>query len=207
MLFNPCNSIDFQPEFVLDGNTLEVVEQTKLLGLTIQSDLKWHENTKGMIEKANKRLWILRRLVKMGASVEDLLDVYVLQIRCVLEYAAPVWQGSISQCEKEDIERVQKTACRIILSSWTISYEQALFTLNLDSLEDRRSKLTLKFALKAEKHPKFRNWFVKRNYPINTRNQTQKYQRINAKHSRYANSPLACLTDTLNAHYAKPRPI
>ena len=33
------------------------------------------------------------------------------------------------------------------------------------------------------------------------------YQRINAKHSRYANSPLACLTDTLNAHYAKPRPI
>ena len=49
MLFNPCNSIDFQPEFVLDGNTLEVVEQTKLLGLTIQSDLKWHENTRGKI--------------------------------------------------------------------------------------------------------------------------------------------------------------
>ena len=56
-------------------------------------------------EKANKRLWILRRLVKMGASVEDLLDVYILQIRCVLEYAVPVWQGSISQNEKEDIER------------------------------------------------------------------------------------------------------
>ena len=156
-----------------------------LLGLTIQSDLKWHENTRGMVEKANKRLWILRRLVKMGASVEDLLDVYILQIRCVLEYAVPVWQGSISQNEKEDIERVQKTACRIILSSWAISYDQALCTLNLETLEDRRTKLTLKFALKAEKHPKFRNWFVKRNYPINTRNQTQKYQKINAKHSRY----------------------
>ena len=73
----------------------------------------------------------------MGASVEDLLDVYILQIRCVLEYAAPVWQGSISQNEKEDIERVQKTACRIILSSWATSYDQALCKLNLETLEDK----------------------------------------------------------------------
>ena len=161
------------------------------------------QTQKNMIEKANKRLWILRRLVRMGASVEDLLDVYILQIRCVLEYAVPVWQGCISQIEKEDIERVQKTACRIILSSFAITYEQALCTLKLDTLEDRRNKLTLKFALKAEKHPKFTNWFVKRNYPMNTRNQTQKYLQVYANHSRYANSPLACLINTLNAHYAK----
>ena len=101
----------------------------------------------------------------MGASVEDLLDVYILQIRCVLEYAVPVWQGCISQIEKEDIERVQKTACRIILSSFAITYEQALCTLKLDTLEDRINKLTLKFALKAEKTPKIYKLVCKEKLP------------------------------------------
>ena len=46
----------------------------------------------------------------LDKSSIDLVEVYTKQIRCVLELAAPAWQGSLSQVEKQDLERVQKSA-------------------------------------------------------------------------------------------------
>ena len=66
---------------------------------------------------------ILRRLKKLGAKNSDLVDVFIKQIRCILELAVPAWQGSLSQAEKLDLERVQKAACHIILGD---SYNHTL---------------------------------------------------------------------------------
>ena len=62
MIFNPCSSIDFLPEFSIEGNDLAVVEKMRLLGLIITPNLKWVSNTQNVVLKANKRMWILRRL-------------------------------------------------------------------------------------------------------------------------------------------------
>ena len=59
MLFNPCTSIDFMPDLRLDDHELEVVEEMKLLGLMIRSDMPWVSNTDNMVQKDNKRMWIL----------------------------------------------------------------------------------------------------------------------------------------------------
>ena len=97
--FNPCRNVDFTPEIKLGNTEIEVVEEIKLLGLTIRSDLKWTTNTQNMILKANKRLWMLRRLKNLGAKEEDLLEVYVKQIRCLLELAVPAWQSGLTLAE------------------------------------------------------------------------------------------------------------
>ena len=44
------------------------------------------------------------------------------------------------------IERLQNNACRTILKESYINYENALDTLNLDTLEERRVKLSLTLA-------------------------------------------------------------
>ena len=93
MLFNPCTAVDFVPDFELEENQLEVVEEMKLLGVIVRSDLKWWSNTEYMVKKANSRLWTMRRLKNLGASEDDLLDVYTKQICSVLELAVPVWQS------------------------------------------------------------------------------------------------------------------
>ena len=49
-----------------------------------------------MINRANKKLWFLRRLKALGADDEDLKDVYVKQIRSILEYGVPVWHSSLT---------------------------------------------------------------------------------------------------------------
>ena len=75
---------------------------------------------------------------------------------CILDLAAPAWQGGISQAEKQDLERVQKYAAYIILGSLYTIYNNALGISELESLELRRNNLALKFALKSEKNQKFK---------------------------------------------------
>ena len=159
MLFNQSKGLDFMPDFTLSGQNIELVEETKLLGVTLRADLKCSSNTETMVKKANKRIWILRRLKNLGASLPDLIDVYTKQIRSVLELAVPVWHSSITQQERTDIERVQKSVLHVLLGDSYTSYEYALTLVNLESLELRREKLCLKFAKKAEKNDKHQNWF------------------------------------------------
>ena len=68
MLFNAVKSMDFMPNFQLDGHELEVVEEMKILGLILRTDMQWSSNTEHIVIKAFKKLWILRRLKKLGAS-------------------------------------------------------------------------------------------------------------------------------------------
>ena len=137
----------------------------------------------------------------MGASNDDLLEIYRTQIRCVLELAVPVWQGSISQDEKADIERVQKSAFHIILGNEYLSYSNALKVLCLETLERRRNQLCLKFAKKCEKHEKFRHWFKINKNDNNTRSKKAKYSEVTARLSRFKRSPISFLTTMLNEHY------
>jgi len=203
MLFNPCWSLNFTPHMSIANKDLEVVSEKKLLGLTVRSDLKWTSNTENIVKSASKRLWMLRRLKILGASKDALLQVYMKQTRSVLEYSVPAWQGSITDLEKTNLERVQKCAAHIILGTQYISYSQALQCLALESLEERRIKLCLKFALKAEKNPKYAGWFVPYVKPRNTRNVPTKYCKVKANHSRLEKGPIGYLTNLLNLHYSK----
>ena len=64
ILFNPCTSLDFTPKIKLSDQSLQMVEETRLLGLIVCNDFKWSSNTDHIVKKAYKRLWILRRLNK-----------------------------------------------------------------------------------------------------------------------------------------------
>ena len=110
-----------------------------------------------------------RWLKNLEADEEDLLDVYVKQVRNVSELGVQAWHCSRTQGETRDIERVQKSALHIVLGNKYISYKHALEFVKLETLEQRRVKLSLKFALKAEKHKKFRHWFKMNSIDVNTR--------------------------------------
>ena len=102
MLFNPCRSIDFMPTIDLGGQQLEVVEQIRLLGVIIRTDLKWYSNTTNIVQRAVNKLWVLRRLKKFGAKTDELIDLYTKYCRSILEYAVPVWHSSITANESNN---------------------------------------------------------------------------------------------------------
>ena len=99
----------------LNNQPIEVIDNTRLLGTIITNDLKWDRNTKYLVDKANARMQLLRKVAEFGAPLEDLKIVYVLFVRSILEQSATVWHSSLTQENKEDLERVQKSAFKVIL--------------------------------------------------------------------------------------------
>jgi hypothetical protein len=199
MLFNTAVKYDFMPEIKLeDGEFVEVVENFKLLGVILTSDLKWHMNTKHITTKGFQRLWMLRRLKQLGASQSELMDVYVKQVRSILEFAAVVWNSGLTKENIAQIERVQKSAFSIILGQNYNSYDSALQALNMETLSSRREALSIKFAKKAAQHPRHSTWFEPQPQASNTRSVKLQYKPVYYRTERFKNSPVPYLTSLLN---------
>jgi hypothetical protein len=125
------------------------------------------------------------------------------QVRSLLELAVPAWNGALKQNDNQAIERVQKTALHIMLGESYVSYRNALGVVGLQSLEERRHKLCLKFATKAVKHDKHSKWFVPNVRVENTRLEQDKFCPVYAKHKRFEDSPISYLTKLLNSDSLK----
>ncbi len=74
------------PTLVVENISLERIESHKVLGLTIQNNLKWDVHINEIVTKASKSLHILRVLKRSGVSPFHLLRVYFALIRSLLEY-------------------------------------------------------------------------------------------------------------------------
>ena len=153
---------DFVTRLTVNGCKLDQVPVTKILDVWVSQDLSWGKNTSEMCRKAYSRVSMLTKLKYVGVSEEDLIEIFVLFIRSVLEYCAVAFHSSLTVEQATDIERVQKTCLRIILGDSYVSYIAALEMCGLQTLHDRREKRCLDFAVKCTKHP-----VNKRLFPLN----------------------------------------
>ena len=111
-----------------------------------------------IVRKSNARME-LRKLAGFGVPVEDMKNTYFLFIRSLLEQSATVWHSSLTQENRDDLERVQKSAVKIILQENYQNYSNALNKLDIETLEERREHLCMNFALKCLKNPRFKDMF------------------------------------------------
>ena len=142
MNFNFTKDFQFSTCLYLENILLKI----KLLGTIISSDLKWYQNTESLVKRGYQRLVILHKLYSFKVQPAELVNIYKLYIRSVLEQSCQVWHYSISEEEISDLKRVQRVACNIILQEDYSTYEQALEDFDLQPLADRRDSLCLKFA-------------------------------------------------------------
>ena len=152
MIFNFTEKSQFTTRLKLKNEAIEVIDNTKLLGTIITNDLKWDLNTSTIVKKANARMALLRKVASFGTPVEDLKDIFVLFIRSILEQSAVVWHSSITEENAADLERVQKSAIKIILQDQYRGYQQGLAWLGIETLHSRKKSLCLNFAIKCAKN-------------------------------------------------------
>ena len=151
-------------------------------------------------------MWMIRRLKQLGATKEELTDVYIKQVRCVLELAVATWSAGLTISQVAQIERVQKTACVVILGAGYTDYEPALLTLNLKNLNVRRQELCSKFAHKSFKSEKYQHWFVPKTTDpdqIQTRSDKTGLVQVPTRTKRFNKSPLPYLTSLLDEKLKK----
>ena len=130
-------------------------------------------NTDHIIKKAYKKLWMVKRLKNLGADNAKLVEVYIKQVRSILELAVPAWHSNITVADTVDIERVQRSALHVILGMRYRTYTEALKELELVTLQERRVILCEKFSNKAVKHQKHTNWFKPNTKSTSTRQKNQ----------------------------------
>ena len=198
---NYSDNYQFKPRFRVPGNNtdLEVVTSVKLVGVTLSANLKFHEHVNSIVKSANKKIWMLRRLKEFGFSEKDLIEIYTLFIRSRLEYCVPAWNASLTETDKEEIERIQKTMLKIVHGEDYEEYANALEKSNLTTLEERREELCLSFALKCTSDPKHKKLFqLNENSFLH---HPDKFKPPFCQNERYAKSPVPYLTNLLNKYY------
>ena len=151
------------------------------------------------MKDSNRRLRLLHNAAKFTRNKQHLKEIYMLHVRCKLEQAAPVWHHSITKSEISALERVQRSACRIIFGDSYKSYEDSLEVLKIDSLEKRRNKLTLSFAKSCLKLEKMNKLFPmnESNHAMVRRN-VEKFKVIKTKTERFKTSAVVNIQRMLN---------
>ena len=119
-------------QYQLHGHTLEVVDASKYLGVTITDDLSWETHVQNVVCKANRTLGFVRRNLKdCTKPVKGL--TYKTMIRPTMEYASTVWDPHL-QAQKSALEQVQKRAARYVCNDYT-SRTPGCVTKMLDDLK------------------------------------------------------------------------
>ena len=152
MVFSRSNT-EFATRLSLDNHTLDRIEEVKLVGVWLTTYLDWEKNTREMKKKAYARLTLLTKLKYVGTSTQDLVDVYSLYIRSILEYCSVVWHSTLTVQQATEIENVQKLCLKVILGLEYNGYDDALEVCGLEKLSVRRDARCLKFGLRSLLHP------------------------------------------------------
>ena len=106
---------NFGTRLTLNDQLLDRVDEIKVVGVWLQSDLKWGKNTKELTRKAFCRVSMITKSKYAGVGREDLIDIYILFIKSVVEYCAVVWHSRLTRELTDSLEMVQKPCLRVIL--------------------------------------------------------------------------------------------
>ena len=100
----------------IQDTSLESVQHTKYLGVTISDDLRWNRLVADLTGRANKLRGLLRRnLSTCDGRVKE--AAYLGLIRPLLEYASQAWDPFTDNLSNE-IEKIQRRAARFVRSDY-----------------------------------------------------------------------------------------
>ena len=206
MPINFTTTMDFIPWLNFPGeDPLNVIYETRLLGVTIRSDMSFSSHVSNITKKVTKNLWLLIRFRDMGANREQLVSLWHQKGRSILEFASPVFFSTITVEQSRDIENCQRKAFAIILQKDYKNYEQALKTLVQEKLVDRRLTAAIKFGEKCLVNPKHEDMFP-RSQPgrQNIRAERKPFEEYFCRTARYYKSSIPAITRLLNEKYHQP---
>ena len=206
LVFNFSKNNQFSTDVKLGSEVVETVKETKLLGTILTDNLSWNTNTNKIVKETNRRMQMLHKASKFTNNTKDLKQIYMLQIRSKLDQSAVLWHSSLTKKNRDDLERVQKSAVKCILGRNYQSYEEGLERLGLETLERRRDQMCLKFAKQCLKIDKMKKFFGK-NYTEHSmmKRDSNAFKVVRAQTERYRKSAIPFMIRMLNSCESEKR--
>ena len=140
------------PELMLNGTSIPLVEETKFLGLIFDNKLTFLPHIKYLRDKCLRAMNLLRVVshTNWGADTTTLLKLYRSLVRSKLDYGCVVY-GSACNTHLQLLDCIQNSALRICLGAFRTSPASSLHVeANELPLELRWVKLSLQYILKLK---------------------------------------------------------
>ena len=99
---------------VVNGESVEIVDSFKYLGLVLDSKLSFSDHISLTVKKCQQRLYILRRLRSFHLDSKLLLNLYRSIIEPVLTYCSIIFLPSIAVTARNRLLKIANTASKII---------------------------------------------------------------------------------------------
>ena len=109
----------------LNDQNIEIVPKIKNLGTTITENFSWDENCSSIIKKVNARMQLLQKVWSFGSSFEEMVHLWKVYCLSILEQSCVVWGGSLTAENVNDLERTQKTFCKLVMEEDFKNYHHA----------------------------------------------------------------------------------
>ena len=117
-----------------------------------------------------------------------------------------MWHSGLSVADRQDLERIQKAAVKVILGKDYVNYEEALSELKLESLNERREAMALKFVKRSLGNSNFSKLFPLREIKHGMKaRKSEKYFVIPSKTKRHKDSAVPYLQNLLNKDHLEKR--
>ena len=198
MKFSRSRKYDFPPEFTIGGSaTLDVKQELRILGVMVQSDLRWQSQCEEMVRRATSTTWAIRRMKALGVREAALVQFWKSEGRVHLEYACPVWHSSLTTVQSKSLDRAQRVAMAAITGRWEPSHTRQLLDLGLDRLGARRDRICERFARRTAHKSRHQDLFQPLE-SVTRRGSQGKFVEIAARTGTYHKSALPYLTRLLN---------
>ena len=129
------------PDYKLGNQILAWSDQTRDLGVTIDSNLKFDKHVANIVHTASSRAYlILKSFVSRDQHI--LVKAFTTYVRPLLEYCTPVWSPHLKKFIHM-IENVQRRFTKRIGGISHLTYPARLQFLGLEVLQERRLKFDL----------------------------------------------------------------
>ena len=142
---------------------------------------------------------LLRSVSSFGSSIPEMVHLWKLFCLSVLEQSCVVWGSSLTEENKQDLERTQKSFAKLVLKEKYEDYTSALLKLNLETLSSRREKLMIKFGKTSIENRKLHTLFPLRKTEHNMLLRNPNIYRVTkANTQRFYNSSILHIQRLLN---------
>ncbi len=128
---------------IIKGIEVERTVSYTFLGLHISDDLSWAKNTAATVKRAQQRLYFIRLLKKARLRCQPLICVYRGLVESILTSGIIVWYGNTTLAKRKLLQRVIKTAERVICSNLP----------SMDTIYTQRCRRKAQSILKDKYHP------------------------------------------------------
>ena len=146
----------------LGTNTIQQVNEHKVLGLTLDSELNWHSHLNSLAKRLSRNVYLLSRLKKY-ATKDALKLFFEAHINSFVNYVSTLWDNCSGEYMKR-INSIHRRAIKLLLPNANTSTDDKFKILNILPLEKQLffNKAVITHKIYYDKAPPYLSSLLKK---------------------------------------------